>query len=95
MSATAKPRKSKPPKPTARKDDPVNAEHEDRMKAMLRDAMKERGVTPDGLAEALAGIGVRISAGGLANKISRGGFSAAFLSQCMAALDMTLKIEAE
>jgi hypothetical protein len=35
-------------------------------------------------------MGVQISAGGLANKISRGGFSSAFLLQCMEAIDVNL-----
>jgi hypothetical protein len=35
-------------------------------------------------------MGVEISAGGLANKISRGGFGGAFLLQCMEALDINL-----
>lgn len=42
----------------------------------------------------LAAIGVEMSKGGAANKISRGGFSAAFLMQCMDALNMELKPEA-
>jgi len=35
-------------------------------------------------------LGVEISAGGVANKISRGGFGAAFLLQCMEALGINL-----
>ncbi len=80
-----------PPKPTARKGNPVNAEFEEKAKDMLRDAMKARGVTVDQLTERLRAIGVDMSSGGVANKISRGGFSSAFLLQCMAALDIELK----
>ena len=83
--------KAAPPMPTARKDSPINAEYEDRAKAFLRDAMSEAGVTPAQLSERLAKIGVAISAGGVANKISRGGFSSAFLMQCMEALDIKLE----
>lgn len=81
-----------PPKPTARKGNPVNAEFEDKAKDLLRDAMKARGVTVDQLTERLKGIGVEMSSGGVANKISRGGFSSAFLLQCMDALDVDLKL---
>ncbi|MGB7914158.1 MAG: DUF6471 domain-containing protein [Rhodomicrobium sp.] len=35
-------------------------------------------------------IGIEISAGGLANKISRGGFSSAFMLQCMEAMGINL-----
>lgn len=42
------------------------------------------------LTERLKAIGVDMSSGGVANKISRGGFSSAFLLQCMAALDIEL-----
>lgn len=79
-----------PPKPTARKGDPVNAKFEDRAKEMLRDAMRQRGVTIEQLTERLSAIGVEMSAGGVANKISRGGFSAAFLMQCFEALKVDL-----
>lgn len=82
-----------PPKPTARKASPVNAEYEDRAKDMVREAMKAQGVTVDQLTERLKAIGVDMSSGGVANKISRGGFSSAFLLQCMDALEVepTLK----
>lgn len=79
-----------PPKPTARKDNPVNAQFEDRAKDLVREAMKMQGVTVDQLTERLALIGVEMSSGGVANKISRGGFSSAFLLQCMAALEVEL-----
>jgi len=68
-----------PPKPTARKGNPVNAEFEEKAKDVLRDAMKAQGVTVDQLTERLKAIGVDMSSGGVANKISRGGFSSAFL----------------
>jgi len=44
------------------------------------------GVTVEQLTARLALIGVDMSSGGVANKISRGGFSSAFLLQCMDAL---------
>jgi hypothetical protein len=45
-----------------------------------------RGVTYAQLAEKLAKIGVHETERNLNNKISRGGFSAAFLLQCMLAI---------
>ena len=39
VSATATPKKSKPPTPSKRKADPVNAAYEERAKAVLRDAL--------------------------------------------------------
>ncbi|WP_370301651.1 DUF6471 domain-containing protein [Pseudooceanicola sp.] len=77
-----------PPKPTARKSSPINAEYEERARKLLREAIKERGVTMEELTERLSQIGVEMSSGGVANKISRGGFSAAFLLQCVEALNM-------
>jgi hypothetical protein len=69
----------------------VNAAYEDKAKDMVRDAMKAQGLTVDQLTKLLKVIGVEMSSGGVANKISRGGFSAAFLMQCMAALNVELK----
>ncbi len=79
-----------PPIPKARKNSEVNLAFEDKAKDMVREAMKAQGVTVDQLTERLRAIGVDMSSGGVANKISRGGFSSAFLLQCMAALDIEL-----
>ncbi len=79
-------KRAAPPKPKARKNTEVNVVFEDKAKDMVRDAMKAQGVTVDQLTERLALIGVEMSSGGVANKISRGGFSSAFLLQCMDAL---------
>ncbi|MFY0690764.1 MAG: GMP synthase [Paracoccaceae bacterium] len=75
-----------PPKPTPRKDNPINAEYEQKAQKMIRNAMRDGGVAVAELAERLNAIGVEISSGGMANKISRGGFSAAFLLQCLEVL---------
>lgn len=82
--------RSLPPKAEARKDIPINAEYEEKAKALLRYAMAQKGVGVEDLAARLTEIGVQISAGGLANKISRGGFSSAFLLQCMEAMEINL-----
>lgn len=85
-----KAKSSKPPMPEPRKALPVNTEYEEKAKALLRFAMSQRGVGPEELAEKLNKLGVEISAGGVANKISRGGFSSMFLLQCMEALEVNL-----
>lgn len=90
MNVIDRGQKPAPPTPTARKNSPVNVEYESRARDMVRDAMKAQGVTVDQLTARLALIGVEMSSGGVANKISRGGFSSAFLLQCMAALDIEL-----
>ncbi len=96
MAVATKPRKTKkakqsgPPIPTARKELAINAAYELKAKELVRDAMKESGVSINELHGRLIAMGVEISAGGLANKISRGGFSAMFMLQCMDALEVDL-----
>jgi Domain of unknown function (DUF6471) len=70
----------------ARKDNPVNLEYEERVKNLLKGELKRRGVTYGQLVEKLAAIGVVDSERNLNNKISRGGFSGAFLLQCLEAI---------
>ena len=65
------------------KTDPVNVEFETRAKNLLKGELKRRGVTYAQLAEKLAQIGVTENERNLNNKISRGGFTAAFLLQCL------------
>ena len=48
--------------------------------------VKRRGITYAKLAELLKNVGVEETERNLNNKISRGGFSAAFLFQCMVAM---------
>lgn len=69
----------------ARKADPVNVEYETRAKNLLKGELKRRGLTYAQLAEKLAEIGVQENERNLNNKISRGGFTAAFLLQCLEA----------
>lgn len=68
------------------KSDPVNIEYETRAKNLLKGELKRRGVTYAQLAEKLAAIGVVENERNLNNKISRGGFTAAFLLQCLVAI---------
>jgi hypothetical protein len=63
-------------------------------KGLLKAEMKRRNLTYAGLAEKLAGIGVRDSEANLRNKISRGGFTGAFLIQCLCAMGVSsLRLE--
>ena len=71
------------------KSDPVTVEYETRAKNLLKGELKRRGITYAGLAEKLAEIGVVENERNLNNKISRGGFTAAFLLQCLTAIDAT------
>lgn len=68
------------------KADPVNVEYETRAKNLLKGELKRRGITYAQLAEKLAGLGISENERNLNNKISRGGFSAAFLLQCLEAV---------
>jgi hypothetical protein len=58
-------------------------------KGLLRAEMVKRGISYAGLVEKLATIGVKDSEANLRNKISRGGFTGAFLIQCLVAMGCT------
>ena len=68
------------------KADPKTIEFETRAKNLLKAELKRRGITYAGLAEKLATVGVTENERNLNNKISRGGFTAAFLLQCLEAI---------
>lgn len=79
---------------TTRKDNPINVEYETRAKNLLKAELKRKGVTYAQLAEKLAEIGIVENERNLNNKISRGGFSAAFLLQCLDVISVnTIHIE--
>lgn len=69
-----------------RKTNPVNVEYETRAKNLLKGELKRKGVTYAQLVEKLAVCGVTETERNLNNKISRGGFTAAFLLQCFEAI---------
>jgi Domain of unknown function (DUF6471) len=71
------------------KGDVTTVEYETRAKNLLKGELKRRGITYAMLAEKLAAIGVSENERNLNNKISRGGFTAAFLLQCLAAMEAT------
>ena len=58
-------------------------------KQLLRAEMMRKGINYKGLVEKLAAIGVKDSEANLRNKISRGGFTASFLVQCLVAMGVT------
>jgi hypothetical protein len=68
------------------KADATTVEYETRAKNLLKGELKRRGITYAMLAEKLAAIGVSENERNLNNKISRGGFTAAFLLQCLNAI---------
>jgi hypothetical protein len=71
------------------KDNPVTQEYEEKAKNLLKGELKRRGVTYGQLVEKLAAIGISETERNLNNKISRGGFSGAFLLQCLDAIGVT------
>ena len=71
----------------AAKSDPQTVEFETRAKNLLKAELKRKGVTYAKLAEKLAAMDIQETERNLNNKISRGGFSAAFLLQCLSAIE--------
>jgi len=68
------------------KDSPLTEKYEERAKNILKAELKRRGLTYAELVEELAKIGLSETERNIANKISRGGFSAAFFIQCLDAI---------
>jgi hypothetical protein len=64
----------------------TDAKWQARAKQLLKAALKKEGVSYKQLAELLGEIGVSETESNIANKISRGGFSAVFLIQCLDAI---------
>lgn len=60
------------------------------VKAMLKAELKRRNVGYRELAEKLGEMGIQETERNLANKISRGGFTAAFFVQCLVAIGCSL-----
>lgn len=69
-------------------------EWSERVKGMLKAELKRRNVSYRELAEKLEPLGIRETERNIANKISRGGFTAAFFVQCLVAIGcQTLRLE--
>lgn len=64
----------------------TDKEWQERVKGMLRAELKRKGVGYRDLAEKLEAMGVHETERNIANKISRGGFTAVFLVQCLEAI---------
>ena len=79
----------------AGKLDPATVEFETRAKNLLKSELKRKGVSYAQLVDLLAPLGVHETERNLANKLSRGGFSAAFMLQCLSAIGVsTLLLDA-
>jgi hypothetical protein len=68
------------------KSNALTKEYEEKAKNLLKAELKRTAITYAGLVEKLAGIGVVETERNVANKISRGGFTAAFMLQCLTAI---------
>jgi hypothetical protein len=73
-----------PPNPY--KNNALTQEYEEKAKNLLKGELKRRGVTYAQLVEKLGALGLQETERNLANKISRGGFTGAFLIQCLDAI---------
>jgi hypothetical protein len=64
----------------------TDAEWAEKVKGLLKAELKRRNVGYRELAEKLAVMGIHETERNIANKISRGGFTAVFLVQCLIAI---------
>ena len=65
---------------------PKNPEWEQRVKGLLKAELKKRSLGYRELAEKLGTLGIHETERNIANKISRGGFTAVFFVQCLVAI---------
>jgi 3-mercaptopyruvate sulfurtransferase SseA len=65
---------------------PAQTEWEARASNLLKAELKRKGVTYAQLVEKLASIGISEKEINVANKLSRGKFSAAFMLQCLSVI---------
>ena len=68
---------------------PEKTDWEAKAANLLKAELKRQGVTYAQLVEKLAAIGVDEKEVNVRNKLSRGKFTAAFMLQCLAAIDQT------
>lgn len=67
---------------------------ENKVKGLLKAELKRKGVTYQELAAKLAAVGVSETPENIANKISRGKFSAVFLLQCLSVIGaVTIRLD--
>ena len=62
---------------------------QEKAKGLLKAELAKRGIGYKRLAMQLSNIGIEETDRNIANKVSRGGFSAVFLLQCLAAINCT------
>lgn len=67
----------------------AEADWQERAKGLLKAELAKRGIGYKGLAMKLRELGIDENDRNIANKVSRGGFSAVFLLQCLAAINCT------
>ncbi|MFZ1882099.1 MAG: DUF6471 domain-containing protein [Rhodoplanes sp.] len=73
-----------------------NPEWEQRVKGLLKAELKKRGLGYRELAQKLSDMGIPETERNIANKISRGGFTAVFFVQCLVAIGcLVLRLESE
>ncbi|MEP1588432.1 MAG: DUF6471 domain-containing protein [Tateyamaria sp.] len=73
---------------------PEQNEWEKQAANLLKSELKRKGVTYAQLIEKLADIGINEKEANVANKLSRGKFSAAFMLACLKAIEtVTLHVE--
>ena len=65
-----------------------DTDYESKAKGLLRAEMSRRGLTYQQLTEKLAEKGIKEDEHNLRNKVARGKFTAAFLLQCLEAMDV-------
>ncbi|MDA1101865.1 MAG: DUF6471 domain-containing protein [Proteobacteria bacterium] len=66
---------------------PERTDWEAKARGLLRSEMTKRNITYSQLAESMESIGVHEDERNLRNKVSRGKFTAAFMLQCLAAME--------
>lgn len=68
---------------------PTQTEWEAKAANILKSELKRKGVTYAQLVEKLAGVGISEKEANVANKLSRGKFTAAFMLQCLSSIGVT------
>ena len=68
----------------------LDAVWQERTKGILKAELKRRSLGYRDLAEKLTAIGIPETERNIANKISRGGFTAVFFLQCLSAIGCTV-----
>ena len=67
-------------------EDDMETDWPARVKGLLKAELKKKGVSYRDLAERLTAMGIPETEANIANKISRGGFTAVFFVQCLIAI---------